>query len=126
MTSGFKIWDDLSRSQAYILSIEVAEKINKHVSRFNHFDKQTVGRQIQRSVDSIAANISEGFGRYHYKDKLRFYYFARGSLIETRVWLIKVYQRDNITKEILNELEITLNLIAKQLNTLISNIRKCK
>jgi four helix bundle protein len=39
--------------------------------------------QIRRSSKSGMANISEGYGRYHYLDSLRFYYFARGSINET-------------------------------------------
>ena len=39
--------------------------------------------QIRRSSKSVMANIAEGYGRYHYLDSLRFYYFARGSLTET-------------------------------------------
>jgi len=38
--------------------------------------------QLRRAASSITANISEGFGRYFLKDKLRFYYFARGSNME--------------------------------------------
>jgi four helix bundle protein len=39
--------------------------------------------QIRKSSKSAMANISEGYGRYHYLDCLRFYYFSRGSLTET-------------------------------------------
>lgn len=39
--------------------------------------------QVRRAVASIGANIAEGFGRFHYKDKLIFFYNARGSLYET-------------------------------------------
>lgn len=42
-----------------------------------------LAQQIRRSSKSAMANISEGYGRYHYLDCLRFYYFARGSLTET-------------------------------------------
>lgn len=37
---------------------------------------------------SITANIAEGFSRYHYKDRLRFYYDARGSLSEVQSELL--------------------------------------
>lgn len=39
--------------------------------------------QIRRASKSGMANISEGYGRYHYLDSLRFYYIARGSINET-------------------------------------------
>ncbi len=38
--------------------------------------------QIRRSANSIGANIAEGFGRKHSKDKINFYVYARGSANE--------------------------------------------
>ncbi len=35
--------------------------------------------QFRRAAVSIAANIAEGFGRFHYKENLKFQYNARGS-----------------------------------------------
>ena len=46
--------------------------------------KDTVGKQFVRSVDSIAANISEGHGRLHYKENKEFGYYSRGSLVESQ------------------------------------------
>jgi len=39
--------------------------------------------QIRRASKSVAANIAEGYGRYHYLDSLRMYAIARGELNET-------------------------------------------
>ena len=49
----------------------------------NEKAKRTVGYQIIRSADSIAANIAEGYGRYSPKDKANFYRYSRGSFEET-------------------------------------------
>jgi four helix bundle protein len=38
--------------------------------------------QIRRASTSVGANIAEGFGRFHYKEKIKFYYNARGSICE--------------------------------------------
>lgn len=46
-------------------------------------ERYDLASQIRRSSKSVMANIAEGYGRYHYLDSLRFYYFARGSLDET-------------------------------------------
>ncbi len=34
--------------------------------------------QIKRAALSVPANIAEGFGRYHFLDKAKFYLTARG------------------------------------------------
>ncbi|TMI72809.1 MAG: four helix bundle protein [Bacteroidetes bacterium] len=35
------------------------------------------------AADSIAFNISEGYGRFHYKENKNFCYYSRGSAKET-------------------------------------------
>ncbi len=44
--------------------------------------------QIRRAVVSIESNIAEGFARFHYKDRLNFYFQARGSVSEVVSQLI--------------------------------------
>ena len=43
--------------------------------------------QLRRAAFSITANIAEGFSRYHYNDKIRFYHNARGSVSEIQNFL---------------------------------------
>ena len=56
-----------------------------------HFPKDEVygiTSQIKRAALSVPANIAEGFGRYHFLDKAKFYLNARGSLYELKSHLI--------------------------------------
>ncbi len=66
----------------YQLSLDVAVEIYKLVKKLPPEEKYEFGSQLRRASSSIGANIAEGFGRYHYKDKIKFYYNARGSLLE--------------------------------------------
>ena len=52
--------------EIYQLSMEIAQKIWTIAEEWDYLSKKTIGMQLIRSVDSIAANISEGFGRYHF------------------------------------------------------------
>jgi four helix bundle protein len=74
-----------------------------------YFAKQTVGTQFVRAVDSISANIAEGFGRFNKKDKCKFYYYSLGSLKESLDWNEKSKVRKLLNKKdyqyILNELQ---------------------
>jgi four helix bundle protein len=75
-----KGFEDLKAWQlARKLMIECHE-VAKTLPTQERFD---LAQQIRRSAKSVMANIAEGYGRYHYLDSLRFYYFARGSLDET-------------------------------------------
>jgi len=44
--------------------------------------------QMRRAVVSITSNIAEGFSRQSFKEKLRFYYMALGSLTELQNQLL--------------------------------------
>lgn len=108
--------------EIYQLSMEIGENIWKIMDAWDYSVKDTVGKQLIRSADSIAANISEGFGRYHYKDSKRFYYISRGSLFETKTWLEKSQKRKLITEEIYDSLIKELNRTAVKLNNFIKSI----
>ncbi len=47
------------------------------------YEQYNLSDQLRRASSSILLNIAEGYGRYHYLDRLRFFYIARGSLSET-------------------------------------------
>ncbi len=79
--------------QVYQLSMKIGDNIWEIVTKWDYFAKDTVGKQIVKSVDSVAANLSEGVGRYHYKEKKNFGYYSRGSLYETKTWLTKAFKR---------------------------------
>ena len=55
--------------------------------------KKIMGDQFIESTDSNAANIAEGYGRYHYLDRIKFYYNARASLLEAKHWILLLYKR---------------------------------
>ena len=82
--------------------------------------KYTIGHQIIRSSDSIAANLAEGYGRYTPADRRLFYRYSRGSFEETKAWLRKLIRRriikdDEIRKytKIIDELGPKLNAFIK-------------
>lgn len=105
--------------KSYELGNIVCDKVWDLVSNWKYFDKDTVGKQFVRSADSIPANIAEGFGRFHYLDSIKFYYYARGSVYETQFWCKKSYKRNLINKKDYDSVMKNLRLLPKELNTLI-------
>ncbi len=114
----------LEELQVYQLSMEIADKIWEIVNKWNYFEKDTVGKQMVRAVDSVAANLSEGFGRYFYKENKQFCYYSRGSLYETITWLTKAKNRNLITNDEFDNFSNNIVLIGKKLNSYINSIGK--
>jgi len=54
----------------------------------NSFKDFGLANQIQRSSVSVMANISEGFGRYSFKDSKQFFTIARESVLGTKATCI--------------------------------------
>jgi four helix bundle protein len=113
-------FQDLS---AYKKSYKLSNIIWDVVIKWNYLAKETVGKQFIRSVDSISVNIAEGFGRYHKKDKIKFYYNSRASALEALDWLQKATDRNLINsnesvkiKAELKELPLELNQLVKYTN----------
>ena len=79
--------------------------------------------QIRRSSSSVPANIAEGFSRYSYKDKARFYYIARGSITETQNHILLAksinYMNEKDTLKLIGNAEEILIMI----NGLLRSIR---
>ncbi|HSI75102.1 MAG TPA: four helix bundle protein [Lunatimonas sp.] len=68
-------------------------------SRLSYQEKKVWGDQMLESVDSVGANIAEGYGRYHYLEKMRFYFIARASLSEGKDhWLDLGFERKIVTQ----------------------------
>lgn len=113
---------ELEDLKVYQLSMDLGEKVWEEVDQWDWFAKNTIGKQLVRSVDSVAANLSEGFGRYHYKDVKNFAYFSRGSLYETKTWLHKAQKRNLISKQTFDTLEKAIKDIGIKLNNYIKSI----
>ena len=114
----------LEELRVYQLSMKLAEDVWDIVIKWDYFAKDTIGKQLIRSADSVAANLSEGFGRFFYKEERQFCYYSRGSLYETKTWLTKASNRKLITNE---EFEIFMKDITDlgvKLNNYINAIGK--
>jgi four helix bundle protein len=108
--------------KTYNQAMEIGEEVWDVVMRWKFFEKDTVGKQLVRAVDSIAANLSEGLGRYHYKERKNFSYYSRGSLFETKTWLTKAKNRNLIDETKFFLLTDKLDIIGKMLNSYINSI----
>ena len=83
----------LEELEIYQMAMEVGDEVWEIVSKWDAFARRTIGVQFITAVDSIAANIAEGYGRYFYRERKQFCYYSRGSLMEAKTWVIKAASR---------------------------------
>ena len=108
--------------QVYQLSERLADSIWDIVMDWPTFAKDTVGKQIVRSADSVGANISEGVGRGSHADNKRFVRTARGSLNETKHWLRRAFKRKLLMKTQVEALKPMVDELAPRLNAYLNSI----
>lgn len=110
--------------EIYQLAMEIGDEIWFSVTEWDNLAKYSMGQQIIRSADSIAANISEGFGRYHFKDRKNFMYYSRGSHSETKTWLTKAKNRKIISEEFYSGRMEKLEKLGVKMNNYIKILEK--
>lgn len=82
--------------------------------------------QLRRAVSSIPANIAEGYGRYHYQENIQFCRQARGSLAETRNYIIAAKDLKQAPEARCAELLIQCEEVRLLLNGYIRSTRERK
>lgn len=112
--------DDLEVYQIAREISRLAWNVYKDLKNEYRFSK---GQQFLESVDSIGANIAEGFGRYHYLDSAKFYYNARGSLWEAKHWMETLHERDLMSEEIFETMSKKYTILAVKLNNFIASTK---
>ncbi len=106
--------------EVYQLAMKLGDEVWNVIKNWDNFIKDTIGKQLIRAVDSVSANISEGFGRYSYNDSRGFLYYFRGSLYETRTWLQKAFNRGFLQKSEIEKFEKDVKNLGVKLNNYIS------
>ena len=115
---------NFEKLQVYQLSEKLADSVWNIVITWDSFAKDTVGKQIVRSADSIGANISEGSGRGSLQDNRRFVRMARGSLYETFHWLRRSYMRKLLSQPEVKQLRTLIEELTPKLNAFLRSVDK--
>lgn len=109
----------LNEIGAYRIAFNLSNYIWEIIMIWNYFAKDTIGKQFARSIDSISANIAEGFGIYNKADKIKFYRYSFGSLKESLDWNEKAKIRNLINKKEYEYIFVELQKLPKEINYLI-------
>ena len=109
----------LNNIEAYRISFRLSNYVWMIVVEWDYFSKNALGRQFTRAVDSISANIAEGFGRFTKKDKICFYRYSYGSLKEALDWNQKAKIRGLLIEDRYNHIFSELQKLPKSIHQLI-------
>ena len=116
MTKYLQLNDINCYKRAFLLSKFVWDIVIK----WNWFEKKTVGTQFVTAIDSISANIAEGFGRFGKKDKIKFYYYSFGSAKESLDWNEKSKMRGLLFEKDYKHIFDDLQILPKEIHQLIN------
>ena len=108
--------------EIYREAMRIGEVIWDLVADWPFSAKDTMGRQVVRAADSIAANLAEGYGRYHLKENQKFCYYSRSSAQETQTWIEKSVRRNLIPDDAARDLYSDLDTFMKRLNAYIRSV----
>ncbi|MQY79112.1 MAG: four helix bundle protein [Bacteroidetes bacterium] len=107
----------------YKLAEELSDMVWYDFDKWDKKVQNTIGYQIIRSSDSIAANIAEGYGRYTPPDRKRFYIYSRGSLEETKSWLRKLIRREVLSESDASQYQKVIEKLGPKLNAFINRTK---
>lgn len=113
--------------EVYKLAKKLSEIGWKIYSNFDWETKKTAGFQFIDAVDSVGANIAEGYNRFHFLDRIKFYYNSRGSLSEANDhWIELINERGKINKENYQKFKEIAAKLNFKLNNFINSTYKAK
>lgn len=110
---------ELKDLTSYKIAVDLSSYIWDIVSKWDWFNKKTLGSQWVEAIDSIGGNIAEGFGRFHKKDKVKFYYNARATVYESIHWKDRASERELISEKENDYISTRINNLPKEINNLI-------
>jgi len=105
--------------KAHILVLDVY----KQTKKFPKDELFCLMPQLRRAAVSITSNIAEGFGRFSEKEKLHFYSFAYGSLMEVQNQIIIAKDLEYIVEQDMQNMKLMSTEVAKMLQVLIAKIK---
>ena len=113
----YQVWNE---------AVDYATHVYEVTGKMPWFEKKGLCDQLQRAAVSISSNIAEGAARYSDRDFAHFLDFALGSAFEVETQLKISKNVGYLDETLYYELETKLTSIEKQLNALITSIRKEK
>ena len=115
--------EQFEKLQVWQKAMELVTKMYEETKDFPEKESYGLTSQIRRAAVSIPANVAEGKGRYHDKERIQYFHMARGSAYEL-ITLVRVSQNlKYLNPSKAEELTKTCGEISAMLNALIQSIQ---
>ena len=105
-------------------SIDMVTSVYKMTKTFPKEELFGLVSQMRRAAVSVPSNIAEGYARGSEKEKLHFLRISSGSMSELETQLMLCVNLGYISREAHEELSAQITTVWKQLNALISSVKK--
>ena len=117
----------LETLQIWRRSLEFARLVCKEIlPQLPTQEKWVLANQLRRSVQSVPANIAEGYGRFYFQESVRFCYIARGSLEETFSHLTLAHRLEYLSDSTYLPLNLEIRELRQMLNGYIAFLKASK
>ena len=107
-------------------SMNLAKSIYSVTTHFPKEEIYGITSQLRRAVISVALNIAEGYGRYHFKDKCLFFYNSRASLLEVKSLVMICFRLEFLKEGDKEKLISEIDNLGIKINNFISYLKKKK
>ena len=108
--------------EVYQTACNISDLVWEIVVSWNQFSKDTVGKQLVNASDRVASNIAEGSGSFI--DNHRFLKISRGSLFETKHWLVRAHKRKLFVDKQYEDLRKLVDELIPRLSAFMAYVKK--
>ncbi|EAZ82463.2 four helix bundle protein [Algoriphagus machipongonensis] len=116
---------DFRTLECWMKCKELREVIKTEViSKLPNEEKYRLADQLIRAARSTTNNIAEGWGKFHYKDQIKYCYQARGSCAEIIDHMVIAFEEKYCSKETFESIEKLAQESMKLINGYINYLNK--
>lgn len=101
----------------------IAKEVYKVTNTFPDEERYGLTAQLRRCASSVPANIVEGFEREHTKEYIQFLNVAKGSISETRYFIILAFELGYLSEENYHNLEKDCKSLRNILGAVIKKLQ---